>query len=68
MALLFHFYITGVPERALVRFPLGLGLVMEDEPSELSCIRVTLNVSFILSCMLPDTTCIYSVLSRVCAK
>ena len=28
---------TGVPEQALGWLPLGLGLVMEDEPSELSC-------------------------------
>ena len=28
-----------MPEQALGWFPLGLGLVMEDEPSELSCIK-----------------------------
>ena len=28
-----------MPEQALGWFPLGLGLVMEDEPSELSCIE-----------------------------
>ena len=28
----------GVSEQALGWLPLGLGLVMEDEPSELSCI------------------------------
>ena len=27
----------GVPEKALGWLPLGLGLVMEDEPSEFSC-------------------------------
>ena len=29
--------IPSLPDRALGWFPLGLGLVMEDEPAELSC-------------------------------
>ena len=29
--------IIGMPEQALGWLPLGLGLVMEDEPSETSC-------------------------------
>ena len=30
----------GVPEQTLGWFPLGLGLVIEDEPSELSCTEI----------------------------
>ena len=37
MALPFVRIYTGVPEQALGWFPLGLGLAVEDEPSELSC-------------------------------
>ena len=33
---------VGVPEQALGWFPLGLGLVIEDEPSELSCLSENL--------------------------
>ena len=33
--------ITGMPEKALEWLPLGLGLVMEDEPSKLSCTETT---------------------------
>ena len=34
-----------MPEQALGWFPLGLGLVMEDEPSELSCVYGDLPVA-----------------------
>ena len=37
MALPFAGLYIGVPERALGWFPLGLGLIVEDEPSGLSC-------------------------------
>ena len=33
---------VGVPEQALHGFPLGLGLVVQDEPFELSCRREAL--------------------------
>ena len=38
-----HFYRLGVAEQALGGIPLGFGIVVEDKPSELSCI-IMLNV------------------------
>ena len=35
----------GVPEQTLGWFTLGLGLVVEDEPSELSCRQYIITVS-----------------------
>ena len=42
---LFTDNIIGVPEQALGWFPLGLGLVVEDMPSELSCSHTVITAS-----------------------
>ena len=49
----------GLPEQALGWFPLGLGLVMEDRPTELSCMLFSL---FSLGIRVMPTQC-----SRLCS-